>query len=70
MLSTLGINGLQWIGGKPLMYSKPIIGDDMNCELMGWISEDFGLNGASTFPLIIDHGKGTQEPSESVCKQY
>ena len=26
------------------------------------------LNGASTFPLISNHGKGTQEPSDSVCK--
>ena len=35
MISTLGINILQWIGGKTLMYLKPFIGDDMNYELMG-----------------------------------
>ena len=35
-----------WIGGKLLTYSKPIIGNNTHCELVGWTSKDFGLNGA------------------------
>ena len=52
------------------MYSKPIISDGTDCELVGRISEDFGSNGASTFPLITNHGKVTKEQSEGVYKQY
>ena len=39
------------------MYSKPIIGNGTNCELVGWIPEDFGPNGASTFLLITNQGE-------------
>ena len=44
----------------------PIIGDDMDCELVGWTSQDFGPNGAFTFPLITNHGKG-QKNQVKVC---
>ena len=50
------------------MYSKPIIDNGTDCELERWTSESLGLNGAFTFPLITNHGKGTKEPSESVFK--
>ena len=32
------------------MYSKPILGDDTNCELVGWTSKDLGPNGAFHLP--------------------
>ena len=35
MIPTLGLNGPLWIGGKPLAYSKPIIGKGTNYELVG-----------------------------------
>ena len=35
MIRTEGLNRPLWIGGKPLTYLKPIIGNDTNCELMG-----------------------------------
>ena len=54
MIPTLGLNRPLWIGGKPLTYSKPIIGNGIDCELVGWTSKDFGPNGASTFPLITN----------------
>ena len=43
-----------------------IIGDGTDCELVGWTSEDFGLNGAFTFPLTTNHGKG-QKNQVKVC---
>ena len=57
MIPTLGLNGLYWIGGKLLTYSKPIIGNDIDCELVGWTLEDFGPIGASTFPFIAIWGE-------------
>ena len=54
------------IGGKLLIYSKTIIGDDTNCELVEWISKDFGPNGSFNFPLITNHGKG-QKNQVKVC---
>ena len=53
-----------------LMYSKLIIGIGMDCELVGKTSKHFGPDGASTFPLMTNYGKGTNEPSESVYKRY
>ena len=35
MIPSKGLNGPLWIGGKPLMYSKPIIGNGTHCELVG-----------------------------------
>ena len=35
MISIEGLNGPLWIGGKPLTYSKPIIGNGTDCELVG-----------------------------------
>ena len=35
MISTEGLSGPLWIGGKSLTYSKPIIGNDIDCELVG-----------------------------------
>ena len=34
MILTEGLSGPLWIGGKPLMYLKPIIGNDTHCELV------------------------------------
>ena len=69
MIPTLGLNGLLWIGGKPLTYSKPIIGNDADYELVGWTPKDFGLNGVYSSSHLSQNGvKGTKEPSESVCK--
>ena len=46
MIPTEGLSGPLWIGGKPLTYSKPIIGNDAHCELVGWITKDYCPNGA------------------------
>ena len=35
MIQTEGLSGPLWIGGKPLTYSKPIIGDVIDYELVG-----------------------------------
>ena len=35
MIPIEGLSGPLWIGGKPLTYSKPIIGDGTDCELVG-----------------------------------
>ena len=35
MILTEGLNGPLWIGGKLLMYSKPIIGNGIDCKLVG-----------------------------------
>ena len=32
------------------MYSKAIIGDGTDCELVGWTLEDLSLNGAFDLP--------------------
>ena len=48
------------------MYSKPIIGDGIDCELMGWTLEDFSPNGASNFPFITNLGKA-QKNQVKVC---
>ena len=48
------------------MYSKPIIGDSMDFELVGWTSEDFDPNEASTFPLITNHAKGQKNQVKCV----
>ena len=45
MILTEGLSGPLWIGGKPLMYLKPIIGNDKHCELVRWTSKDFAPNG-------------------------
>ena len=34
MIPIEGLSGPLWIGGKLLIYSKPIIGNDTNCELV------------------------------------
>ena len=31
MIPILGLNGPLWIGGKSLIYSKPIIGNGIDC---------------------------------------
>ena len=46
MIQTEGLSGPLRICGKPLTYSKPIIGNGTCCELVRWTSKDFGLNGA------------------------
>ena len=35
MIPKEGLNGHLWIGGKSLTYSKLIIGDGIDCELVG-----------------------------------
>ena len=45
MILTEGLSGPLWIGGKLLMYSKPIIGNGTHCELVGWTSKIFSPNG-------------------------
>ena len=35
MIPTEGLSGPLWIGGKPLTYSKLIIGNGINYELVG-----------------------------------
>ena len=35
MIPTEGLSGPLWIGGKQLTYSKPIIGNGIDCELVG-----------------------------------
>ena len=35
MIQTEGLSGPLRIGGKPLTYSKPIIGNGTHCELVG-----------------------------------
>ena len=62
MIPTLGLIG----PSRTLVYSKPIVGDGMDLELVGWTSEDFGSNGASNFALITNHGKG-QKNQVKVC---
>ena len=57
MIQTMGLNRPLWIGGKLLMYSKPIIGDGTDFELVGRTPKDFSLNEASTFPLITNWGE-------------
>ena len=42
------------------MYSKPIIGNGIDCELVGWTLKSLDLNGASTFSLTFNHGKKGQ----------
>ena len=54
---------------KTVNVLKPIIGNDTDCELMGWTLEDFGRNGASTFLLIINWGERDKRTKWSVCKQ-
>ena len=46
MIPTEDLSRPLWIGDEPLTYSKPIIGNGTNCELVGWTSKDFGPNGA------------------------
>ena len=68
MIPTLGLNGLLWIGGKLLMYSKLIIGNGIDYELVGWTPKDFGPNEAySSSHSSPTKVKGTKEPN--VCKQ-
>ena len=35
MIPIEGLSGLLWISVKPLTYSKPIIGNGIDCELVG-----------------------------------
>ena len=71
MIPIEGLSGPSWIGGKPLTYSKPIIGNDTDCELVGWTLKDFGLNEAysssHSSPIEV---KGTKEPSEVCANKY
>ena len=49
------------------MYSMPIIGDGTDCELVGWTSEDFGLNGAySSSHLSPNEAKGQKNQVKCV----
>ena len=58
----------QWIGNKPLIYSKSIIGDDINCELVEWTLENLGLSGA--FHLPTHHQPRLKDKREQVmCVQ-
>ena len=66
MIPTKGLSRLLWIGGKPLTYSKPIIGNDTHCELVGWTSKDFGPNGAYLSSHSSPIELKDKEPSE-VC---
>ena len=71
MIRTEGLNRPLWIGGKPLTYLKPIIGNDTNCELMGWTLKDFGLNRAySSSRSSLTRVKGTKEPSGVCANKY
>ena len=45
MIPIEGLSGPLWIGGKLLMYLKPIIGNGTHCELVGWTLKDFAPNG-------------------------
>ena len=71
MIPTEGLSGPLWIGGKPLTYSKPIIGNDTDYELVGLTSKGFGLNGVySPSPTLPAGVKGTKEPSEVCVNKY
>ena len=65
MIPIESLCGTLWIGGKLLTYSKPIIGNGIDYEFVGWTSKDFGPNGAySSFHSSPVEVKGTKEPSE------
>ena len=71
MIPTECLSGPLWIGVKPLMYSKPIIGNGINCELVGRTSKDFGPNEAySSSQSSPTRVKGTKEPSEVSGNKY
>ena len=71
MIPTKGLNGPLWIDDKSLMYSKLIIGNGIDYELVGGTSKDFGLNGvySSSHSSLIEV-KGTKEPSEMCENMY
>ena len=48
-----GLSGPFWIGGKLLIYLKPIIVNGTHCELVEWTSKDFEPNGVYSSPTKV-----------------
>ena len=56
MIPTMSLNGPWQIGGKLLTYSKPIVGNGKDCELVGLTLEYFGLNEEYSSPCRLGIG--------------
>ena len=69
IIPTEGLSGPLWIGGKPLTYSKPIIGNGTHCELVGWTSKDLGPNGAFHLPTHHQPRLRDKRTMWCACKQ-
>ena len=71
MIPIESLNGPLWIDGKSLTYSKPIIGNDTNCELVGWTLKDFGQNKVySSSYLSPTMVEGQKNQVKVYAKQY
>ena len=64
-----GLSGPFWIGGKLLIYLKPIIVNGTHCELVEWTSKDFEPNGVYSSPTKVKGQKNQVECVQTSIEQ-